>query len=468
MSSQISGKRHMSVSLRLPLLFIASFVIIIVLAVVLVYFRFERRLTEDYAKMGKSVTMLMSREIDPDRVVNYLNENFESEEYLAIRGKFEFLKENYPDVLYMYVYHFIPEGGVVIFDLDSEIGVDADPPGTIYDLDPALIPYRDALCRGEQIPVLTGDTDDGYMLTYMRPLFDSEGNYSCHVCVDFSMEKLHRQDIAFVMNVLLLMVVTIILIAVIDITIMRMSVTGPLNRMKHATDQFAYENEEDHQHNIEIMEALEIRTGDEIEDLYHLFVTFMKNNLTYMQHLSKAENDIRDKEAKIGEISKEAYRDELTGVGSKAAYTRKIDEVNAKIAEGLNDFSVVMVDMNDLKRINDENGHEAGDSYIRGCCHLICETFKHSPVFRIGGDEFIAILTGQDYEIRYQLVGTLRGIFEEYCEREELDPWDRYSASVGMADHICGENTFELVFKRADLEMYREKKKFKEKHGSYR
>lgn len=468
MSSQISGKRHMSVSLRLPLLFIASFVIIIVLAVVLVYFRFERRLTEDYAKMGKSVTMLMSREIDPDRVVNYLNENFESEEYLAIRGKFEFLKENYPDVLYMYVYHFIPEGGVVIFDLDSEIGVDADPPGTIYDLDPALIPYRDALCRGEQIPVLTGDTDDGYMLTYMRPLFDSEGNYSCHVCVDFSMEKLHRQDIAFVMNVLLLMVVTIILIAVIDITIMRMSVTGPLNRMKHATDQFAYENEEDHQHNIEIMEALEIRTGDEIEDLYHLFVTFMKNNLTYMQHLSKAENDIRDKEAKIGEISKEAYRDELTGVGSKAAYTRKIDEVNAKIAEGLNDFSVVMVDMNDLKRINDENGHEAGDSYIRGCCHLICETFKHSPVFRIGGDEFIAILTGQDYDIRYQLVGTLRGIFEEYCEREELDPWDRYSASVGMADHICGENTFELVFKRADLEMYREKKKFKEKHGSYR
>ena len=468
MSSQIPGKRHMSVSLRLPLLFIASFVIIIVLAVVLVYFRFERRLTEDYAKMGKSVTMLMSREIDPDRVVNYLNENFESEEYLAIRGKFEFLKENYPDVLYMYVYHFIPEGGVVIFDLDSEIGVDADPPGTIYDLDPALIPYRDALCRGEQIPVLTGDTDDGYMLTYMRPLFDSEGNYSCHVCVDFSMEKLHRQDIAFVMNVLLLMVVTIILIAVIDITIMRMSVTGPLNRMKHATDQFAYENEEDHQHNIEIMEALEIRTGDEIEDLYHLFVTFMKNNLTYMQHLSKAENDIRDKEAKIGEISKEAYRDELTGVGSKAAYTRKIDEVNAKIAEGLNDFSVVMVDMNDLKRINDENGHEAGDSYIRGCCHLICETFKHSPVFRIGGDEFIAILTGQDYEIRYQLVGTLRGIFEEYCEREELDPWDRYSASVGMADHICGENTFELVFKRADLEMYREKKKFKEKHGSYR
>ena len=76
MSSQISGKRHMSVSLRLPLLFIASFVIIIVLAVVLVYFRVERRLTEDYAKMGKSVTMLMSREIDPDRVVNYLNENF--------------------------------------------------------------------------------------------------------------------------------------------------------------------------------------------------------------------------------------------------------------------------------------------------------------------------------------------------------------------------------------------------------
>ena len=247
MARQQRSMRRISISLRLPLLFLASFLVIIAFVVILVYFRFEKRLIEDYTKMGASVTTLMAEEYDPDKTRLYIEENFALEEYPAIRDRFVFLKENYPDVMYMYVYHFIPEGGEVIFDLDSEYALDADPPGTIYQLDPALIPYREALCRGEQIPVLTGNTPDGYMLTYMRPLFDSSGNYSCHLCVDFSMEKLRRQDITFVMSLLGLLVLTTLLIGYIVIIIIRRTVTGPLDRMKQATDQFAYENESDHE-----------------------------------------------------------------------------------------------------------------------------------------------------------------------------------------------------------------------------
>ena len=127
-----------------------------------------------------------------------------------------------------------------------------------------------------------------------------------------------------------------------------------------------------------------------------------------------------------------------------------------------------MVDMNDLKKINDVHGHKAGDMYIKGCCHLICETFKHSPVYRIGGDEFVAILQGQDLENRQSLVEGLRNDLSEAYSNEDLDPWLRYSAAVGMADYASDDNTFELVFKRADQAMYEDKKRFKEQHGSYR
>ncbi len=48
------------------------------------------------------------------------------------------------------------------------------------------------------------------------------------------------------------------------------------------------------------------------------------------------------------------------------------------------------------------------------------------------------------------------------------EPWLRYSASVGMAEHAADDNTFELVFKRADQDMYADKKCFKEQYGSYR
>ena len=65
---------------------------------------------------------------------------------------------------------------------------------------------------------------------------------------------------------------------------------------------------------------------------------------------------------------------------------------------GLTDFAITVFDLNDLKKINDTKGHQAGDGYICNGCKLICQKFKHSPVFRIGGDEFVAVSCGEDYE----------------------------------------------------------------------
>lgn len=178
--------------------------------------------------------------------------------------------------------------------------------------------------------------------------------------------------------------------------------------------------------------------------------------------------DVTAGEQQIGQIRQEAYRDSLTGVGSKAAYTKKVDQLINQIKNGLQDFAVVMVDMNNLKYINDDFGHEAGDLYIKGCCHLICEAYKHSPVFRIGGDEFVVILQGQDFENRAVITEELRAAFEESLENEEKDPWLRYSAAVGLAEYSARENTYDLVFKRADHAMYAEKRTFKQEHGSYR
>ncbi len=462
------AKKRLSISLHLPLLFIVSFIWIIVAVILLVYFRFEKRTVDEYTAMGKSATMLMTKEFDPDKTQQYMEKNFNLEEYSEIRERLVFLKENYPDVMYMYIYHFIPEGGEVIFDLDSDYSLDADPPGTIYAPDPAVVPYMNDLCEGKEIPVLTGDTGDGYMLTYMRPVYDSNGNYSCHVCVDFSMDNLHKKDIRFVLGLLLILAIITVVIAFIDIYIMRKKVTGPINRMKQATDSFSYENENDHRNNISIMEKLNIHTGDEIEDLYRLFLTFMKNNLSFMQNLNKAESAIRDKEAKIGQISQEAYRDTLTGVGSKTAYIKKVEEINSDIKAGKCELAVVMVDINNLKQINDEHGHKSGDIYIKGCCHMICDHFKHSPVYRIGGDEFVIILNGQDYDNRKTIIDSLNKAFNENFMKRDAEPWLRYSAAVGMAEYSSDDNTFELIFKRADEAMYKAKKEFKTQYGSYR
>ena len=71
-------------------------------------------------------------------------------------------------------------------------------------------------------------------------------------------------------------------------------------------------------------------------------------------------------------------------------------------------FALVILDVNDLKKVNDIQGHKAGDQYIRNACKLICGNFKRSPVFRIGGDEYAVVVDGDDYQIMYENKSSLK------------------------------------------------------------
>ena len=120
------------------------------------------------------------------------------------------------------------------------------------------------------------------------------------------------------------------------------------------------------------------------------------------------------------------------------------------------EFGVIVCDVNGLKRINDTLGHKAGDEYIRSACMMLCRCYKHSPVYRIGGDEFAVLLQGQDYEAREELL-------QEVNAQIEVNLGSGGAvASIGMAEYEpdSGE-TFHEVFKRADGRMYERKMQLK-------
>jgi diguanylate cyclase (GGDEF)-like protein len=181
--------------------------------------------------------------------------------------------------------------------------------------------------------------------------------------------------------------------------------------------------------------------------------------------MQKAEDDLKDKDEVIDQLSIESHTDALTGAGNKAAFIKKMEELNLRMKENDAEFAFVMVDINKLKHINDDYGHRSGDIYINGCCRMMCEVFRNSPVFRIGGDEFVAVLEGRDYLDRIALVDQLRKDYENSYEQDDVSPWLRFSAAVGAADSSADDNTAEFVFKRADEEMYKDKARFKSRYG---
>ena len=154
-----------------------------------------------------------------------------------------------------------------------------------------------------------------------------------------------------------------------------------------------------------------------------------------------------------------AFSDPLTHVKNKTAYNHSVLRLQEDIEQGRAAFALVMFDLNDLKGINDRYGHERGDEYIVNCCRLICKVFKHSPIFRTGGDEFVALLEGEDLKSRERLMRELTTEIEKTLLVGE--PWQRLSIAKGLAVFSPGDSSPDDVFNRADRAMYADKRRMK-------
>ena len=163
------------------------------------------------------------------------------------------------------------------------------------------------------------------------------------------------------------------------------------------------------------------------------------------------------------ELSQQAFRDGLTKVGNRAGYLAAEKDFQVRIDAGeQGQFALVVADVNGLKTVNDAMGHESGDLLLKNASRCICKIYAHSPVFRIGGDEFVVILTGSDYERRNELLAELREKSLPCIEKLRLENGDASVAS-GMAEYRPETDcSVAGVFARADEEMYACKKQMKQ------
>lgn len=158
------------------------------------------------------------------------------------------------------------------------------------------------------------------------------------------------------------------------------------------------------------------------------------------------------------QLSELMQRDALTSARNRIAYENFKATLTERFKLGdRTPFAVAMFDINDLKVINDRYGHESGDVYIKNSCKLICDIFKHSPVFRIGGDEFVAIVSNSDYPKRWELLQSLRD-YIDMLAKSDLPEVNKVSIASGMAEYQSNTDTcLEDVFRRADDMMYKNK-----------
>lgn len=255
------------------------------------------------------------------------------------------------------------------------------------------------------------------------------------VCAPLSEIQETWQQLIFVILIAaaVLLVVFSILVAVI-----MSRVTNPLNKLAIASAEIEKGN-----YDVELPEEGRDEVGVLTRSFRHL-----------TEHLK----------AYVSDLNSKAYKDELTSVKNKAALSIFTEQLNAA-EPSARKYAVILFDCNNLKKINDVYGHDKGDIYLQKACSVICDSFPRSPVFRVGGDEFIAILQKDAFEQREELLQQFRQNAEEINRSAEHE-WEEANLASGIAVYDSSlDREFADVLRRADEQMYENKKQWKEAHG---
>lgn len=210
-------------------------------------------------------------------------------------------------------------------------------------------------------------------------------------------------------------------------------------------------------HRLAIKRAMTQAAIKEVERLMLLEVESMiRANQGYREKLEQANTTIAAQRDELERLQADAAIDFVTRIPNRRMLDKHLREECARFARHDHVFSVIMLDIDHFKRINDQYGHVAGDRILRATAALIHEQKRESDYLaRYGGEEFVIILPGADItqatmaaeKIRKRLAGA-----RMYYEGQAII----VTISGGIAAIKAGDNA-EAIIARADAALYRAK-----------
>jgi len=301
--------------------------------------------------------------------------------------------------------------------------------------------YLKAYEGGEQT-FFENRTVFGHDYTAARVLRNSRGEKFALLCADDEVERIDRHLRENMLNVVAIVVFLALLFAVAFILWADRNIATPIRQLEESVAHLEEKSRDPRNPDSLTINIPEIHTGNEVESLAAALQRMNSETVEAMKTLMKQGSE-------ASRLSALSNRDALTRVGTRVAWEKYVDGMKLKISEEKLDFSLVLMDTQGLKWINEQHGRDKGDLYLQKACRIFCEVFRHSPVFRIDGDLFIAVLTGGDRENRETLISGLKNSFAESQAEPNAAPWEQIHAAVALEDwRRETDHAFEDVYGR--------------------
>lgn len=359
------------------------------------------------------------------------------------------VREAQKDMYIPYIYITRLENGHQVFIVDPDI----DSPGE-YGEEVVYTPSQPIAWAGQAMVDEEPYSDEwGTYYTAWSPVKDSGGRVVGLVGVDFEVSQITEE----INDSLILIISTTVVLLALCITFFVLYST----RVRRRTEQLG-EEINDLSFNLKTMfneiEGIEkdSATDDSTEDSSGRdFMRYVHNKTIAMTKRLRKHMDYMDQQANI---------DFLTKTYNTRAYSAEKIKRDDEIKNGTADFAVAIFDINGLKKINDNMGHECGDLLITSAADVLKKTFATNKIYRIGGDEFTVIIPGateKSIELEF-------GLLDLELERKNNSLGIDVTLAMAKGYSIFDkekDKEFKDVFVRADQNMYTDKKQYHIVHG---
>ena len=259
------------------------------------FFLYRDNSVNNFVSIAKGVTEAATIAVDAEKIDDYIAHGYEVEGYAHTREVLEGIRESFPQTKYLYVYKILKDGCHVVFDLDTD-GEPGGAPGDVVAFDPSFEPFLPNLLAGGTIDPIESDDQFGWLLTVYRPLKNAAGKTVAYVAADISMESIVRDEAMFFVKLLSLFFGLSLIIMMVIIEVMKHGFVAPVNKMSYAAMKISGATMRAGfalkmgnldltriQSAVDEVRELDIKSNDEIGQLYDYFNAMTTDTLDFIQ-----------------------------------------------------------------------------------------------------------------------------------------------------------------------------------------
>lgn len=204
------------------------------------------------------------------------------------------------------------------------------------------------------------------------------------------------------------------------------------------------------------LNAIQSHIDSKMEDDKRREESLKKEVATLRGHVTTLQKELTTHQEQLKKATEESYKDALTGALNRMAFEKRIGEEIARANRFASTFSLVMLDLDKFKTINDTFGHIAGDQVLKAVSMIAASQLREIDAFcRYGGEEFVAILPETDQNGAMKVAEKVRQAVENF-RFHSRGQRVVITMSAGVAQ-FNPEETQEIFVDRADKALYRAK-----------